>query len=251
MTEEEQSEEAWKLRVVQLLQREGPQNTSSIGQFEPRPGKRTVTQLLKSDGRFVASKAHPFLHVMYSLSSTVTTTTTTTAKKKTSRTPADAGAKKKKAPPPFSPIKTTLLNTPQQQLCWDFILSNPATAAALSSWRWIWVLAQVNKAFRASVQADSWVKWMCVNDTKPSIWKSKANDVLALTAKDLINVHCDVVCGTGCMRYKQTHLMHRHTVLQLALTKHGGSMSKINTVFLKKADAKMERGKKRKQEESW
>ena len=73
-----------------------------------------------------------------------------------------------------------------------------------------------------------------MSDKKPSIWKSKANDLLALTAKDLQDVECSVVCGTGRSRYKETHLMHRQTLLQLALSKHGGNFCKINAVFLKK-----------------
>jgi len=99
----------------------------------------------------------------------------------------------------------------------------------------------VSRTFRASLQADRWVRWMCENDASPRIWKSKAADVLSLTANDLKDVECEVVCGVGWMKYKQTHLMHRKTLLDMALAKYGGRLDGINAVFLKKAKTRAQR----------
>ena len=82
---------------------------------------------------------------------------------------------------------------------------------------------------------------MCEHDAMPCIWKSKATDVLALTANDLKDVECKVVCGVGWMKYKQTHLMHRKTLLEMALAKYGGKLDGINAVFLRKAKARAQR----------
>jgi hypothetical protein len=248
-----EAEEAWKLRVLHMLQRDGPQKTSSIGQFEPRPGKKkTVTQLLKSDERFTTTTTNTdklsdgekrwwCSAQLLLLTKTTTSKSNNNCRKRQKKT--SAAVVVVAAPQlPFSPAKT---HATPSYLCWEILLTNPCTAAALSSWRWIWVLTQVNHTFKASIQADSWVKWMCVSDKKPSIWKSKANDLLALTAKDLQDVECSVVCGTGRSRYKETHLMHRQTLLQLALSKYGGTISKINAVFLKKNAAAAVRKEKK------
>ena len=68
-----------------------------------------------------------------------------------------AAAKKK-----TNTTTTSSMHTPSH-LCWEILLSNPCTAAALSSWRWILILAQVNRAFRALIQPDRWAEWMCLN----------------------------------------------------------------------------------------
>ena len=51
--------------------------------------------------------------------------------------------------------------------------------------------------------------------------------------------------GTGWARYKETHLMRRDAVLQLALAKHGGTYAAINGAFLKRARAREERRRRR------
>ena len=101
----------------------------------------------------------------------------------------------------------------------------------LSKWRWIWMLRQVCRAFRDLIQPDLWVRWQCASDLRPMIWKKKANDALALTARDLADVDFTVAAVT---RYSETHLMSRMTVLEIALAKHGGTFSAINDVFLKR-----------------
>ena len=213
----EEEEEAWKLRVLSLLEREGPLNSSEIGSEARRPGKRTITALLKSDGRFRLNSSGKFSLVNRYI-------TKPTPKKKATTIVKE-----------FIPSKT--LHAPSH-VCWEVVLSSPCAAATLSSWKWIWMLRQVSRAFRTLVQPDRWVLWMCQNDARPCIWKSKANDVLALTANDLKDVVFEVVCGVGRMRYKETHLMHRQALLKMALAKHGGTVARINAVFLKRNSKK-------------
>jgi hypothetical protein len=128
----------------------------------------------------------------------------------------------------FRPQKTT--HTPSS-LCWDVILSNPHAASILYSWRWIWVLRQVNHAFAAALQPERWMQWQCANDIRPMIWKQKANDVLALTSEDLAHLECTVHRQS---RYRETHLMWRKDVLGLTLAKYGGTFEGINAIFLKR-----------------
>jgi hypothetical protein len=135
----------------------------------------------------------------------------------------------------FKPQKTN--HTPSH-ICWDVILSNPLVAAQLYSWRWIWVLRQVNKTFNAALQPDQWIRWQCANDRQPMIWKQKANDVLALTHSDLADVKCAVRSGMGTNRFKETHLMWRSEVLGLALAKYGSTFDGVNTIFLKRLSRK-------------
>ena len=131
-------------------------------------------------------------------------------------------AKRKK----FTPQKTT--QTPPA-LCWEVVLAHSPTV--LSKWRWIWMLRQVCRAFRDLIQPDLWVRWQCASDLKPMIWKKKADEVLALTARDLADVEFTVKDVT---RYKEVHLMSRKTALEIALAKHGGTFSGINDVFLRR-----------------
>ena len=137
-----------------------------------------------------------------------------------------ARSKAKKA---FCPQKTAHVPQP---LCWEIVLSNPQTGIVLSKWRWIWVLRQVSRAFHDVIQPDRWIHWQCANDLRPMIWKRKADEVLALTCKDLGNIKITV--SKGASRYKETHLMWRKTVLELALTKHCGTFNGVNSVFLKR-----------------
>ena len=60
-------------------------------------------------------------------------------------------AKRSKLPkpsPPFKPQKTTYS---PPDLCWEIVLANPHTAVHLASWRWMWLLPQTARAFRASI----------------------------------------------------------------------------------------------------
>jgi hypothetical protein len=214
---DEEREEQWKRRVMEHLRCSRAEMTASdIGVLEPRPGKGTVTKILGSDSRFLISGLdrvslrsanHPPI---------------VPRRTKNSR----------KTDPPFHPKHTQFC---PPELCWDVILANPHTATTLASWRWIWVLPQVCKAF--VVNQDSWIQWMCAADRKPLIWKTKANAVLALTAKDLQDVSCHVARKTGWRRRYETHLMRRDVVLKLALEKHNGTYAGINSVFLKRAEA--------------
>ena len=86
---------------------------------------------------------------------------------------------------------------------------------------------------------------MCEHDRMPMIWKKKANEIFALTAKDVDDVECRVVNGTGWMRYKETHLMKRKIVLQIALAKHGGSFDAINAAFVARKAKKLKSSSKR------
>ena len=198
------AEEQWKLRVFKLLKTNGQMKSLDIGVVEGRPGRKTIAQVLKSDARFVVKRS------VISLAHE----------------------------PSFCP-KPTEFSPPH--LCWDVVLSNQHTAATLSSWRWLWLLPQVCKAF--ALQPDSWLKWMCVADTVPKIWKTKAGAVLALTAKDLQDVNYCKVHSSGWKRRHETHLMRRDSVLELALAKHGGTHAGINAVFWKRKEAKKKRKK--------
>jgi hypothetical protein len=138
----------------------------------------------------------------------------------------------------FIPAKTT--RTPPA-LCWEIILSNPQTAAHLAKWRWMWVLRQVNRLFNVTIQPAHWMHWQCENDALPVIWKKKADEVFALTAKDLTGVELTVSIGKGMLYWKETHLMWRKKVLALALAKHGGTLDGINAIFLKRKRARLVR----------
>lgn len=150
--------------------------------------------------------------------------------------PAKRASKKPEPFKPFTPQKTAYRPS---DLCWEIILANHQTAVHLACWRWMWLLPQVARAFRAGIEQEKWMKSMCEN-TQIMIWKSKANALFALTARDMADVTCKVVScnGRGWKRCKEAHLMRRDTVLQLALDKHGGTFRKINDVFLKRADAR-------------
>jgi len=130
--------------------------------------------------------------------------------------------------------KPAIRTIPYSQLHWEIILSHQQTIVTLSAWRWIWTLSQVNKAFQAALMRVDFLKAMCANDTKPLIWKQKANDLFALTATQLQHIPCELHWGSGYMSFKETHLMHRSAVLELALAKHAGSFDTINTVFLRR-----------------
>ena len=143
------------------------------------------------------------------------------------------------AAPPFSPRKT---GYSPPDLCWDIILSNPRAAGVLSSWRWMWTLPQVSRAF--ALQRDLWVRWACACDTAPVIWKSKANAIFALTARDMARVGYSVVYSPGWRGHKEIHLMRRAPLLQLALDKHGGTCQGVNAKFLKRAEASRRRASK-------
>jgi hypothetical protein len=126
-------------------------------------------------------------------------------------------------------------------LCWDMILGNPCTARCLSSWRWMWTLPQVSKAFKAALDRDQWVRWACVDDLTPSLWKSKANAMLALTAHDMRGA-VRLVVTRHWPRRRETHYMRRDELLRLALAKHGGTCDGINAVFLKRQGRRRRRG---------
>ena len=126
-------------------------------------------------------------------------------------------------PPPFVPQKTAFAPS---HVCWDVIRSNQHAAAALGSWKWLSTLAQV---FGRLPDADQMAKWMCVGDRRPVIWKKKANELFALTAKDLFNVRFETVYGSRSSY--EVHLMYRSDVLKLALEKHGGSLAGVNHAF--------------------
>ncbi len=143
----------------------------------------------------------------------------------------------------FCPQKTT--NTPPH-LCWEIILCSANVAAHLNNWGWILKLRQVSRGFNAAIQPDLWMRWQCAYDAQPMIWKKKADEVLALTIADLAHVECTVHCGAGYMRYKETHLMWRNEVLNIALAKHGGTFGSINAIFLKRLMRKQKRLAKQK-----
>ena len=148
--------------------------------------------------------------------------------------------RKPKPPPPPPPFKPQKTSYSPPDLCWDIILTNPNTADRLTSWRWVWLLPQVARAFRAALQPDQWM----MHTGHALLWKTKANALLALTAKDMASVDYTVVEGTGWYRRHETHLMRRDTLLQIALDKHGGTYKAINDVFLKRAEAKNMRKKR-------
>jgi hypothetical protein len=226
------TEEQWKLRVILLLRTEGRMKPGDIGMQEPRPGRKQITNMLKSDNRFFIDRSDPIHGCRISLAQETVKSPLPKRQKKI--------VQKIAPPPPFHPAKTTFS---PPHLCWEVILTNPKTAATLSSWRWMWTLPQVCKVYRASMQMDRWINWTCVEDKTPTIWKTKANELLALTVKDLEDVECRVVHGSGWKKRYETHLMRRDTLLQLALAKHGGTYKGINAVFLKKKEAKKKRKK--------
>lgn len=136
---------------------------------------------------------------------------------------------------PFRPQKTAFQ---PPHACWEVVLANPHTAHILSKWRWLWLLPQVSSAFRAGLQQEIWLRSMCKLDIEPLIWKAKANELFALTPNDFQHARCFVVCTRS---YRETHLMYRTTVLQLAFKKHGDSFRALNDAFLKRQEAKRKR----------
>ncbi len=115
-------------------------------------------------------------------------------------------------------------------LCWEIVLSSQQTSATLGKWRWIWILAQVFGTRRLPV--DEMVRWMCLNDVYPLIWKKKANELFALTAGDLSSIQYDVVASRHGRRSGEVHLMFRLDILNLAMEKPGGTVAAINQAFL-------------------
>jgi hypothetical protein len=140
--------------------------------------------------------------------------------------------KQKPSPPPqkFVPQKSSFSPS---HVCWDAVLSNQAAMQHLGSWRWLRTLALVFRPLPCPPECLA--RWLCGDAT---IWKSKANDLFALTAKDLSAVPYKLVET----RYKQVHLIPRSVVLHLALAKHRGTVAAINAAFL----ARKERNSKRK-----
>ena len=225
-------EEEWKLRVLHLLRERGPQTPSAIGMLverDPMVGK--VQTLLLQDARFIGTAMRGVDRYEFSLSGvTVADENKDTKVKKKKRKKAATTTTTKKTP--FRPQTTAFqpLHT-----CWEVVLANPAILSVLTEWRWLWLLPQVCRAFRHGLQPERCFRGMCAADVRPVIWKSKANDLFALSRAALDHVECTVVAGVGCMRYKETHLMRRDTVLQLALAKHGDSFAAINAAFVKRA----------------
>jgi hypothetical protein len=218
--------EEWKLRVLHLLRERGQQTSSEIGALVKRDRRMgRVCTLLLSDARFrgVAERDGGF---RFSLSGVDHVDTTTNAKKVPVK-------RRKTAPkePSFRP-QTTDFQPPCA--CWEVVLANPTTLSVLTEWRWLWLLPQVCRAFRHGLQPERCFRGMCAADVRSVIWKSKANDLFALSRGALANVECTVVAGVGWMRYKEVHLMRRDTVLQLALAKHGDSFAGINAAFIKR-----------------
>ena len=137
----------------------------------------------------------------------------------------------------FAPQKTAFRAA---HVCWDVVLCNQHTAAALGSWRWLWTLAQV---FGTLPHADQMMQWMCLADRRPVIWKKKANELFALTPADLMHTHFETVVGKTWRR--EIHLLFRCDALKLAMEKHGSAFSAINAAFL----ARKHRNAKRKKPE--
>jgi hypothetical protein len=143
-------------------------------------------------------------------------------------------AKKRKQVAPvekFAPQKTAFKAS---HVCWDVVLSNQHAAAVLGSWRWLGVLAQV---FGCGAAADQMALWLCGDGwgwgEGTKIWKKKANELFALTVRDLKDVPCIIVSRSNFYRGDyETHLMPSVDVLQLALVKHGGTVAGINAAFL-------------------
>ena len=114
-------------------------------------------------------------------------------------------------------------------VCWDVVLSNQHAAVALGSWSWLWKLGQV---FGTLPHADQMMKWMCAADSRPVIWKKKANELFALTPQDLLPLHFETVLGNSWRQSYEVHLLFRSDVLKVALEKHGGSFAGINAAFI-------------------
>ncbi len=132
-------EAAWVERVVGLLQRKGPLNSSDIGNLERRrPGMRSITKILTSDTRFILNSAGRF-----SLATRVERSTSKAVVIRPATKRIRAVQQNKVAA--FRPANT--LYNPSS-LCWEIVLSNQCTAVALSSWRWIWMLMQVSSVAR-------------------------------------------------------------------------------------------------------
>jgi hypothetical protein len=143
--------------------------------------------------------------------------------------------RKSKAVPKFTPQKTAFVAS---HVCWDVILANPAAMACLGSWRWIGTLSRVFGRL-----PDQMALWM-----DGTIWKKKANELFALTAKDIAGLKYEVVESSSYYgRDHEVHLMRRSEVLQLALAKHGGTIAAINDAFIarKKRNAKRKKPARR------
>ena len=150
-----------------------------------------------------------------------------TSEKPTRKQPTRKQPKMK--PPPFAPQKTDFKAS---HVCWDVVLSNQCVAETLGSWKWLRTLAQV---FGTLPHADEMMRWMCLRDQRPVIWKKKANELFALTPKDLMhaNLKFETVYGNNAWgRSYEVHLMFRIDVLKLALSTHGGTFAAINAAFL-------------------
>ena len=155
---------------------------------------------------------------------------------KTAKTTKRIKTKRPPPPPPkFVPQKSSFSPS---HVCWDAVLSNQAAMQHLGSWRWLRTLELVFRTLPCP--PERLARWLCGGEA--TIWKSKANDLFALTPKDLAAVPYTLV-ETRC--YKQVHLMLRSAVLQLALAKHGGTVAAINAAFLARRERNSKREKRR------
>lgn len=151
---------------------------------------------------------------------------------------ADGGARRRKAkkherdaaPHPlpataFRPAAMTSIRAPDD-VCFEAMLNNAAAAACLRSWRWMFVLPQVCRAWRAAFNPNAWMRWACEEDPMPMIWKAKAMQLFGLARHeiDALPFRRRVY---GCWRNKEVHLLERRRVLQLAMAKHGGGAATL------------------------
>jgi hypothetical protein len=156
-------------------------------------------------------------------------------------TVARASKRRRKAAAAAEPFRPSKRGYAPPGLCWDVVLASPAAAGVLSSLRWMWVLPQVARAFREALVPDQWAGWACAAEAVPPLWKAKANELLALTARDMARVPRAVVVSWGVWGWHEVHLMRPALLLRLALDKHGGTCAGINAAFLKRRDARARR----------
>ena len=213
--------DAWRDRVHAFLSHAVGHraSTSHLGVAVPRPHGVAATYAggLVGDGRFRIERGFETMVCLMA--------PPVVPKRKVER--------KKKEPPRFVASNTGFA---PPQACWDCILPTyRAWVPVLPSWKWVFVLSAVSKAFADALRPlrTEIARIMASVNTR-GICKSKANELFALTLAELKPLPFSEVALAGYSRRQPRvmHLLSRSAVLELAFGKHGASFESLNAAFL-------------------
>jgi len=233
----------WRERVFQFLLvrryvRGRGISTSELGVAVPRPRGVQASSYsggLLQDARFVVSKKQGDSIIWVSLADGAWAEAGVEKKKKRAKTPSSSASVPPK-PKPKPPSSSSSFVAPLT--CWDIVLGTHRAWApkVLGSWRWIFTLSCVSKAFALALRPLRTELMRRMALSGDGICKSQANALFGLTPTALRGLKYKSVSLSG-MPWRQTmHLMSRETVLGLAARRHGQSFEEINLAFLGRSE---------------